>query len=161
MKSTPKKETIDSVNSIFVKYLEEHNHRKTPERFSILYEIYSSDDHFDVESLYMRMKENNYTVSRATLYNTIELLINCNLVTKHSFGNNSSLYERSYKFRQHDHLICEDCGKIFEFCDPRILEIQKSLEAHFSMHVTNHALTFYAKCNTCETKKSKSTTKKN
>ena len=85
-------------------------------------------------------------MSRATLYNNIELLLEAGLVTKHQFGKNLAQFEKAYKFKQHDHLICSDCEKVFEFCDPRIMQIQKMAEDMLNFDVFHHSLNFFAKC---------------
>lgn len=137
---------LQEVQESFSEHLRMNKLRKTPERFAILQEIYSRTDHFDAEALYIEMKTRDYRVSRATVYNTLELLVSCGLVTKHQFGKNLTQYEKSHGRKQHDHLICNECGKVLEFCDPRIQQIKSMMGEVLNFEVTDHALNLYGVC---------------
>lgn len=135
--------TKQEVRDLFTAFLEQNQQRKTPERYAILDEVYSSKAHFDVDELFVKMKSRNYHVSRATVYNTLDLLVESGLVKRHQFGQNTSHYEQAYGYKQHDHLICNYCKKVFEFCDPRVQQITSTMGNLLRFNVSSHSLHLY------------------
>tara|TARA_Y100000768_G_C23980299_1_gene685372 strand:- start:1378 stop:1815 length:438 start_codon:yes stop_codon:yes gene_type:complete len=137
---------LEEVKNILDKHLELKGLRKTPERYAIINEVYSFDHHFDADELYSQMIKKKYRVSRATIYNTLELLVSLELVTRHVFKDNLAKYEKSFGFMQHDHIILDN-DEIIEFCDPRIQSIKNTVEEMFDIKIKNHSLYFFGEKN--------------
>ena len=148
----PKKQ-LEEVKNSFSAYLEKQDLRKTNERFTILNEIYARNDHFEADALYHDLNKKKHNISRATVYNTLELLVSCDLIKKHQFGKNLAQYEKSYGHKQHDHLICLECQKVIEFCDPRIQQIKSMMGELLNFKITHHSLNMYGICESCQKKK--------
>ncbi len=139
----------EQVKAEFTAYLTLHKHRRTPERYAVLDQIYSIKGHFDMESLFSSMQKSNFRVSRATLYNTMELLLSCNLVVRHQFGANVAQYERAYGNENHDHFICQCCGKIKEYknTNPSFTPSQQRHLQRFQ--ISYYSMYIYGTCAKC------------
>ena len=136
------------VNQKFTEYLTLRKCRKTPERYAILNLIYTDHRHFNMDSLYKAMTEQNFRVSRATLYNTMQLLLDCNLVLKHQFGQNLSFYERAYNNDFHHHLICTNCQSIQEYKNDELKSIIQSRKIR-NFTPSHYSLYIYGICSPC------------
>ena len=127
-------------------YLTDHQMRKTPERFAILDKAMTIPGHFGVDMLYEAMEASGYHVSRATLYSTLELLVDCGLLNRHLFGSRKTFYEVA--LGSHFHLICSGCGKIREIEEEDISNDITSLQFE-GFTPTYCSTTIYGLCDDC------------
>ena len=148
MKKEVNNQSIEVIKDVLRQYLKDKGLRNTPERYTILEEIYNYDEHFNVDDLYLLMLQRKYHISKATIYNTIEVFLDAGLIRKHQFGEGST-YEKSYFDKQHDLLVLYKSGsdkeieEIIEFCDPRIQAIKDSIENIFNVKIDSHTLYFF------------------
>lgn len=144
---------IDAAKETLAQYLKEHNLRATPERFKILDEVMKGTGHFDADELYARMRSKGAKVSRATVYNTLDVLVNCGLISKYRFGENHSRYEKAFGRPRHDHLICLGCGDIIEFVSDKLVRIQEEVCKEKNFRAQNSTLQIFGYCSKCQKRK--------
>ena len=139
----------------FRKYLKKEEHRITPERFEVLDYALEYKGHFGADELFLEMKTNKSNVSRATVYNTLELLASCYLLAKRNFGENKSRYESNFNKVSHDHLICISCGTIKEFSEPKIEKIVEDVAQKLGFETSGYSFNIFGKCTNpnCKLKK--------
>lgn len=133
-------------SEIFTDFLKNGKNRITPERFEVLDAALEFDGHFTADELFITMKNNNSRVSRATVYNTLDLLAQCSLLSVRNFGENLKRYESNFKRQNHDHLICLDCGKIVEFVNPQIKKIYEKMCEELNYEPISYSFNIFARC---------------
>jgi Fur family transcriptional regulator, ferric uptake regulator len=141
---------IELAKENFTKYLKSGNYRITPERFIILEAVLMIEGHFDADELFFQMKTNGQKVSRATVYNTLDLLQDCGLISKYRFGENHSRYEKAFGRPHHHHLICLECGDIIEFVNDKIENIQEEVCTTNSFKSQTSTLQIFGVCSKCQ-----------
>ncbi|MFA6540088.1 MAG: Fur family transcriptional regulator [Bacteroidota bacterium] len=141
---------IELAKENFTKYLKTGSYRITPERFVILEAVMLFDGHFDADELFFQMKTNGQKVSRATVYNTLDLLQDCGLISKYRFGENHSRYEKAFGRPHHHHLICLECGDIIEFVNDKIEKIQNEVCTTNNFKSQTSTLQIFGICSKCQ-----------
>lgn len=148
-----------TVKNILTSYLELNRHRKTPERFTILDAVYSMPGHFSLEELGDKLAgEYNFPVSRATLYNTLRLLIELRLVVRHRFQSTTK-YEACYDNNSHCHQICTMCGKVTEVKSQGVIDAINDMPTR-RFHKDGFTLYVYGICSSCQAKQRRRSVKK-
>ena len=129
---------------ILTEYLEHEHLRKTQERFRLLEVVYDQQAHFSADELVEKLPR-DFHVSRATVYNTLELFVKCQLVVKHQFDSQRTEYEKSTSSATHHHRICIGCGAVSEFSDQKMRRVilGRKFNAFQSVH---YSLYLYGYC---------------
>ena len=150
-------EQYSAVVQILDNYLEMNNHRKTPERYAILRAVYNMVGHFTIDELGVKLaEEDKFPVSRATLYNTLNLFLELRLVIRHRFQGTTK-YEAYRSGSNHCHQICTVCGKVTEVDVPDVVESIEALHLK-RFRKDGFSLYIYGICSVCQgaiTRKSK------
>jgi Fur family ferric uptake transcriptional regulator len=135
------------------KFLRDRNLRPTRERYLLLEEVLRTDGHFDADSLFASLARRGLKASRATVYNTLDLLVQSGLISRYRFGENHSRYEKAFGRPRHDHMICLECGEILEFVSKKLDHLQQEVceEMRFSME--HSTLQIFGRCPACRAAK--------
>ena len=133
----------------FREYIKEKGLRNTPERETIIDEIFAIHDHFDVDELFLQLRNKKKRISKASLYRTIPLLIDSGLIKEVYFENGHLHYEHIYGHKHHCHLRCICCGRIIEFADDEIGAIQSRIGKQYDFTVTTHRFELLGYCSLC------------
>ena len=122
--------------------------RATKQRLDIWDELSATNKHRDIETILSSLKKKKINVSRATLYRTIDVFVKHGLLKKLVLDDGKFLYEHNKKTitPQHDHIVCEDCGEIFEFFDNTISQIENKIATKLNLKVTNRVHQLSASC---------------
>ena len=129
----------------------------TGERMEILAAVFHEKNHFDAEELHSKLKTQGRDISRATVYRTLDLLVQCGLVRKSSLGSSHANYEAAQDDEHHDHLICLNCNKVIEFFRPDLEQLQETICLEQAFKPLHHSLQIFGLCSNCVGKIDEST----
>lgn len=149
---------MENQNDLFRQYLAQRGLRLTAERQAVLDEVFATHDHFEAEELLLRLKKGRHRVSRATIYRTLELLVDAGLVRKVGTlnltpqGGAGSYYEHIWGHQHHDHLVCTACGRVIEFSNEALEGLQEQICQTYDFKPHSHSLKIVGLCRECQKK---------
>ncbi len=140
---------LDQEKALFLEFLERRNLKLTRQREAVINEVLNDPGHFEADEIVHNLRNSKPRVSRATVYRTLELLKECQLVEKLDFGTSQSYYEHVQVGEHHDHLICTHCGNVIEFRDQGLESRQSEICRNFGFQDTHHSLRIFGICSKC------------
>lgn len=130
----------------FSNFLKKEGYKITNQRLLVAEKIFRTTQHFTVDSLTDGLKDHKNEISRATIYRIVSLMVDSGQLIEHNFGQNVKYYEHIPETEHHDHLVCLDCGRIEEFINPHIEELQDQIAGNAGFALKDHSLNLYGKC---------------
>jgi len=144
----------------FARFIQEKGLKTTRQRNTIVNVFFNMRGHISVEELLKEVKNVNPRIGYATVYRTLHLLVESNLVEERRFGDGLARYEGHSDVEHHDHMICLECGRISEFYNPRLEALQEQLAEENNFKIYRHRLELYGACKDKEACESRQKTKK-
>jgi Fur family ferric uptake transcriptional regulator len=141
---------MESELQVFREYIRHRGLRHTPEREQILREIFKKSGHFDVDGLYLQLRQKAVKVSRASIYRALPLFIDCGLIREVDFSEGHWHYELIYGQAHHSHLRCLGCGETLEFADPILTALEERLARAYGYRIKGHQLKVQGYCAACQ-----------
>ncbi len=136
----------------FISYLRENGYLITRQRRRIAEIIFDTPGHLSVEDIQNLLRQHRISASIASIYRTLDVLIKSNLVVQHRFGKRFKRFEAVRQDRHHDHLVCIRCGRVLEFQNETIENLQQEVARTHDFEITRHKLDIYGYCNKCRDK---------
>lgn len=140
---------MSTEEQIFRRYLHSQGLKFTPQRKLIMEQVFTTHDHFEADDLVSAFGKKGGKLSRATIYRTLPLLVKSGLIREVQFGENHAHYEHTLGHKHHDHLICVQCGKVVEFFDESIEQLQNDVCEKHGFQVQAHNLEIKGYCSQC------------
>lgn len=130
-------------------FIHQRGLRMTAERRAVCEEIFAQHVHLDAGALLNALRKRRVPVSRATVYRNLDLLVECGLVRRQRLGSGRTLYEHMHAGQEHDHLVCESCGRVVEFVSPGIVALRAEICRAHGFEPQRHGLQILGRCREC------------
>ena len=143
---------LEHFRALLHEHMEKRGLRSTDQRRLIVETFFKVPNHISIEELLAEVRQQDKRVGYATVYRTLKLLTECGVAFERKFGDGLTRYELADETHHHDHLICVDCGKIIEFEEPKIEELQEKIAARYGFVLKTHKHEMYGSCSDCQAK---------
>ena len=137
---------VSTEMQILKKLMKRKQFKITPQRLELASWIFRVHDHFTVDDIAGSFRNQNKKISTATIYRMVQTMEDLGLIIKHDFGKGPFHYEHTTGHKHHDHIICNDCGKVFEFTDDYLEDYKTKLALKNNFKMTTHSLHIFGDC---------------